>query len=416
MHSKTCKFILNINLFCQFLFFFHGIMKERIIAHLDMDAFFASVEQHDNPEYTGKPVIIGADPKNGKGRGVVSTASYEARKFGVHSAMPISKAYQLCPQGIFVYPRMRRYSEVSNKIMEILSEFTPLVEQLSIDEAFMDLTGTTGLWGLPEEAAKKIKNKIFMETGLSCSIGIASNKSIAKIASDLEKPDGLTICKAGNEKNFLEHLSLKHLWGVGPKSLLRLNELGFTKIGDIARLNPEFMINEFGVSGYKLWELANGIDDREIESDDSIKSISEENTFEVDTTNKDQIVDVFTRQVSEVSRRLRLGKLKCKTVYIKIRLEDFTTYTRQYSLPEAVDDFRTLQKFGMELLNKNYRFDIPLRLIGMGVCNFPEENPDRQLDLFTETTDKKQNEADHLLDQLQAIYGKKVDRATFLKK
>ena len=276
--------------------------KTRYIVHVDMDAFFASIEQHDNPEYKGKPVIVGSDPKQGKGRGVVSACSYEARKYGIHSAMPISIAYKKCPQGIFQPVNMNRYIEISNKLLQIFKRFTPNIEQISIDEAFLDISGSYQLFGTPEETCYQIKQTIKKETGLTASTGMAPNKMTAKIASDLEKPDGAVFVKHGQVKEFLKDLPTGRLWGVGEKTRLSLEKIGIKTIGDIAKSERKTLACFFGKSGDHIWELANGIDDRIVECDTRIKSISNEYTFDIDTISTFKIQDVLMSLSEKVAR------------------------------------------------------------------------------------------------------------------
>src|SRR6058998_1071421 len=218
----------------------------RTILHVDMDAFYAAIEQRDHPQFRGKPVIVGADPKNGLGRGIVATCSYEARKFGVHSAQPISKAWRLCPQGIYVRPDMAKYARVSERIMSLLMEFSDLVEQVSIDEAFLDVTGSRELYGSGEEIARKIKSRIYGDQRLTASVGVAGNKFVAKVASDLEKPDGLVIVPPGKEKGFLRPLPVSRLWGVGPKTESSLLKMGIERIGQLAEMNRDSMMRRLG--------------------------------------------------------------------------------------------------------------------------------------------------------------------------
>ena len=236
----------------------------RSILHVDMDAFYASVEQLDNPAYKGKPVIVGADPRGGAGRGVVAACSYEARKFGVRSALPISRAWKLCPQGVYVRPRMSRYVEVSHQVMEIFGRYTDLVEPLSIDEAFLDVTGSAALLGTAEQIARKIKSDIRETTELSASVGVAPNKFLAKIASDLRKPDGLVVVQENGIADFLRDLPISRLWGVGPKTEQRLKPLGVKTIGQMAALPRESLIRSFGNLGEHLHQLSHGRDDRPV--------------------------------------------------------------------------------------------------------------------------------------------------------
>jgi DNA polymerase-4 len=247
----------------------------KAIIHLDMDAFYAAVEVMDNPDLQGKPVIVGGS----KERGVVSSASYEARTFGIHSAQPVATAIKLCPQGIFRPVRMWRYKEISRQIFEIFQRFSPLVEPLSLDEAFVDVTGSTRLFGPPEEIAKKIKQQVVAETGLTASAGVAPTKFIAKIASDIQKPDGLTIVPEGKVKEFLGPLPIEKLWGVGEKTRKTLAHLGVETIGDLGRVPPELLVRKLGKHGLHLSLLAKGVDEREVETERQVKSIGHEETY-----------------------------------------------------------------------------------------------------------------------------------------
>ncbi|MFA9452479.1 MAG: DNA polymerase IV, partial [Candidatus Aminicenantaceae bacterium] len=253
--------------------------KERFIAHLDMDAFYAAVEQRDNPDYREKPVVVGADPKGGSGRGVVAACSYEAREYGIHSAMPISTAYKKCPQAVFVRGDMQKYVRISRQIFTILERFTPDVEPISIDEGFLDITGSYHLFGTPEDTCRKIKAMVREETGLTASIGMAPNKMTAKIASDLEKPDGLVIVSREGLLGFLHPLPVQKLWGVGKRMLEALQKLNIHTIGDLARWSQEDMAERLGRAGTHVWKLANGIDPRDVRGEDGVKSIGHEHTF-----------------------------------------------------------------------------------------------------------------------------------------
>lgn len=390
---------------------------KRVILHVDMDAFYASIEQNDNPEYRNKPVVVGSDPENGKGRGVVSAASYEARKYGIHSAMPISKAYQLCPDAIFVNVGMRRYSEVSKQIMKILCEFSPLVEQISVDEAFVDCSGCKKLFGEPDEIAQKIKNKIKNDTGLTASIGIASNKSIAKIASDLDKPDGITICEEGKEEKFLKDLNVSHLWGAGKKTVNYLNSYGFYKIGDIAKRTKQEMESILGKNGIHLWFLSKGIDIRPVLSDiESYKSVSREFTFKEDTNDYELIKVIIKNICDTITREIRLDDLYAKTVSIKLRFTDFSTFTRNFSFLAGENNFIIIRDVALSLFDNFDKKNKKIRLIGVGVSNFViNKNRNKQLDLFSNNQHVKTEKQDKVLDNLKKKYGKKITRATFLK-
>ncbi len=254
-----------------------------------MDAFYASVEQLDHPAYRGKPVVVGADPRGGAGRGVVAACSYEARKFGIRSAMPISRAYRLCPTAVFVRPRGARYAEMSERIFAILREYTDLMEPLSIDEAFLDVTASQRLFGPAAEIGRTMKARIRSELGLVASIGLAPNKFLAKVGSDLGKPDGFVTVAPGQERAFLDPLPISRLWGVGPKTEARLHQMGFQTIGQIARTPLATLEDTLGQGGRDLWELANGLDDRPVEPEQEAKSIGAEHTFAEDTADREQI-------------------------------------------------------------------------------------------------------------------------------
>jgi DNA polymerase-4 len=304
-----------------------------------MDAFFAAVEQLDRPELRGKPVLVGGDPK---GRGVVSTASYEARPFGCHSAMPMAKAVRLCPQGIVVRPRMDRYAEVSQQILGILEQFTPLVEPLSIDEAFLDVTGSTRLLGPAEIIATELKRRIRAATDLAASAGLAPNKFLAKLASDSQKPDGLVVVAPDHVGEFLKPLPIARLWGVGKATLPRLERLGIRTFGDALRLSEADWRREFGEHGTQFHRLVRGIDDREVVPDREARSISHEVTFPMDIGDHDHLRAVILDQTDHVARRLRRHQLLARTVVLKVRSGDFTTIARQSTLRDPTDQSEAL--------------------------------------------------------------------------
>ncbi len=401
--------------------------RKRIIVHVDMDAFYSSIEQMDRAEYCNRPVVVGADPRGGRGRGVVSAASYEARKYGIHSAMPISQAYRLCPEAVYVRPRMRRYESVSKHIMRILEQFSPLVEQISIDEAFLDCTGTEALTGPENILAMSIKERIRQETTLTASVGVASNKSIAKIASELCKPDGLLVCPSGEEGKFIENLSLKCLWGAGEKTVKTLNSLGYTTIGDVAKSSRAVLEKIFGKHGLKLWRLANGIDERPVKNEGSRKSIGEEITFSRDVESDSYIEHVLFRISDRLTRKMRILGLKGRTVSIKIRLQGFETFTRGRTLDFPVNDMKTIRSMSLELFRHFDRKDKKVRLVGISVSNFGVKpaHLNEQFVLFRgdriEDSMKKEKIAgqsgtdpDALLDKMKKLYGEKVTRAAFL--
>lgn len=317
--------------------------------HVDMDAFFASVEQLDHPEYKGHPVIVGGL----SARGVVATASYEARKFGVHSAMPISRARKLCPHGIYVYPRFDRYKEISNIIHKVMEEFTPIIEPLSLDEAFLDVTGITHKFEGPVALGRAIKNRVFAETGLIISAGLAPNKFLAKLASDLEKPDGLVVIPYGKEQDVLAELPIKRIWGVGPRTEQRLKDGGFALMKDIQVLPDESkLIPYVGNQARRIWELARGIDERPVEVNRQIQSIGNEETYEEDVVDP-AVIDVELHYfANRVAKRLRKRNLMGHTVAIKVRYNDFKTVTRQKHLDSATDNERLIYDTSVLLWNK----------------------------------------------------------------
>lgn len=321
----------------------------RWIMHVDMDAFFASIEQLDHPEYKGHPVIVGGLSS----RGVVATCSYEARKFGVHSAMPISRAKKLCPDGIYVYPRMDRYKEVSHQIFSIMKEFTPYIEPLSIDEAFLEVSGMSTMYSGPKALGRAIKDRVYEQTGLIISAGLAPNKFLAKLASDLDKPDGLVVIPYGREKEILAPLPIKRIWGVGPHTEKRLKAGGFHLMRHIQALPDErSLISIVGNQARRIWELANGIDERPVETDRKIQSIGAEETYEEDLVDGSAIELEFRYFANRLSKRLRKRNLLGHTVSIKVRYDDFTTVSRQKRLDTPSDHEHVFFETALLLWNK----------------------------------------------------------------
>ena len=389
-------------------------MSRRIL-HLDMDAFFAAVEQLDFPQYRGKPVIVGADPKGGTGRGVVATASYEARKYGVHSALPISQAYQRCPHAIYLRGRYERYSEISRQLIATLNEFTPVIEKISIDEAFLDITKSLALFGSAEKIGHQIKKRIYDDLGLVASIGIAPNKFLAKVASDLEKPDGFVVVKEGEEKEFLKSLPISRLWGVGKKTEAALKQMDIETIGQIAHMPEQDLSRRFGKWGSALWRLANGIDPRSVKPWETQKSISQETTFDEDTGDEEAIHKTLLGLAESLSRLMRKSKLKGRTVTLKIRLEDFSTFTRSKTLSDFVDSTQILKGVAIGLYKKFNKKNMKVRLLGIGVSQLNSVSGE-QLGLFEQEAplDAKMTK---LLDSLQDKYGEgAVKRASLLDK
>ena len=354
----------------------------RHILHADLDAFYAAVEQLDNPDFRGKPVLVGGSPE---GRGVVATASYEARKFGVHSAMPMSSAIRLCPQGLVVRPRFSRYREFSHRIMEIFLELTPLVEPLSLDEAYLDITKVVDDGRrVPLGVALDLKRRVHEETGLTISIGTATSKSVAKIASDLHKPDGLVVVEPGDERAFLAPLAVSKLWGIGPVTARKLDKAGVATIGQMAQQPVEWFNRQFGKRGGSIQAKALGLDRDEVHTEREAKSVSSENTFSADLANPEDLKTALDRLASGVAGHLERKGMTARTVTLKARLADFTTFTRQITLAVPSAQVSAIQDTAWRLLFKELTPGRSFRLLGVGVSGFnqPNQQPPYQLALL----------------------------------
>jgi len=375
-------------------------INERQIIHLDMDAFYASVEVLDNPELEGKPVIVGGSSD----RGVVSAASYEARKYGVHSALAIVIARKRCPAGVFKPVRMARYQEVSRQIMNIFREYTPQVEQISVDEAFLDVSGCGRLFGSAVDIAETIRKRIRDEVGLTVSAGIATSKLVAKIASDQNKPDGLTCVSPGQEAEFLAPLSIKRLWGVGKKTIPTLELIGVKTIGDLIRFSLEFLERKFGKQGRHMYYCARGEDNRDVENVQPVKSIGNEETFGSDITDQQEIKKELLRLATKVGARLRNSKLCGRTITLKVKYHDFKVVSRSVTVVRPINDSKQLYQIVVELLPKTLVGIKPVRLVGVSVGKLTEESCAQQLDLFqvNSTTRKELNKA---VDNINSRYG-----------
>ena len=374
----------------------------KTILHADLDAFFAAVEQRDNPELRGKPVIVGGGGPND--RGVVSTASYEARVFGVRSAMPLRTAGALCPQGIFVPVNGHKYSEASRQVMAIFRRFSPLVEPLSIDEAFLDLTGTDQLFGSGEDAARQLKHAVHAETELTVSVGVASNRLVAKIASDLRKPDGLVVVPVGDEAAFLAPLGIERLWGVGAKTRHSLAELGVATIGDLANLPEDVLVRRYGQHGRDLALRSRGIGETVVGGHDAAKSVSQEHTYDVDTSDW-QVLEQSLLALSEgVAARLRSTNVVCSTVSVKIRNSAFETITRQRTLANPTDQGDVIWHTAVELTRREVRGQ-RIRLLGVAASGLGEQ---RQLALFDEGDRRRR--ATEAADEVRRKFGAKAIR------
>ncbi len=377
--------------------------KRRFIVHVDMDAFFAAIEQRDNTDLQGKPVVVGSDPKGGKGRGVVSTCSYEARKFGIHSAMPISIAYRKCPHAVFLPVDMEKYSSVSAQIHKIFYDFTPDIEPVSIDEAFLDITGSCHLFGTPLETCMSIKSRVKKETGLTASVGLAPTKMAAKIASDLKKPDGMVEVTPEGLLEFLRPLDIRKLWGLGEKSEKTFRDIGINTIGDIAGIDPERAQALFGKNGIYFWQLANGIDEREIETAREARSISNEFTFEQDTDDQEKIKSALLALCEKVSDRLRSEILKGRTITLKIRLQGFLTYTRAYTMADSTNHVDDIYMNIKGLYDNFDREMKKVRLIGVKVSNLSPAN--FKDSLFAENGSEKSEKIHKAVDVIKDKYG-----------
>ena len=379
------------------------------ILHIDMDAFYASVEVLDHPEYKGKPVVVGSPPNQ---RGVVSTASYEARKFGIHSAMPSRTAGKLCPHAIFLPVRMERYMEMSDRVMAIIESFSPVIEQVSVDEAFVDVSGALRRWGDPVKLARALKLKITSGLGLTASVGVAPNKFLAKVASDLEKPDGLTVVRTDEKEiaAFLAPLPVTRIWGVGKVSGARLQQFGIRTIGDLqkrARADIESIVG--AALAEHILSLAVGRDDRPVVTEYEAKSISGEHTFDVDCSDAPTLREKMIEIAEHVGRRLRRSGKVARVAQIKIRTDDFHTFTRQKALKPATSSDRELIRAMLDLYDAQ-KLERPVRLLGFGVAGFDESAGDDEGGfLFPEMNARpgreKDERLDRTLDKLRDAFG-----------
>ena len=377
----------------------------RTYFHVDMDAFFVSVEELFDPALKGKPVVVGGRPNE---RGVVSAASYAARKFGVHSAMPLRTAYQLCPQAIFVDGHPERYRDCSQRVYEVLTGFSPLVEMASIDEAYLDITGTERLYGPPLRAAHLLHERIKTATRLNCSIGIAASRLVAKISSDQAKPNGILWVLPGEEAAFLAPLDVRKVPGVGKVTEKNLHALGIRKVGDLARLEERFLEERFGKWGLALAGKSQGLDaggwfDTEIGEDAGPKSISHEHTFSEDTADPAQIDATLARLSEMVGRRLREHGLRARTIQLKLRYKDFSTITRAHSIPRPTDLDTELFEQIRDLFRANWKLGEPVRLLGVHASGWAEDSP--QLDLLGDARHERWQQAMAAADKMRDKFG-----------
>jgi DNA polymerase IV (archaeal DinB-like DNA polymerase) len=341
----------------------------RVILHVDLDAFFPSVEVREHPEFKDKPVVVGADPKEGKGRGVVSSASYEARKFGIKSAMPISRAWKLCPEGIYLRPHFDLYINASNSIMKILKSHADKFEQAGIDEAYLDISSRAKDFDDAKEFAEKLMEEVLDKEELTCSIGVAPNKLVAKIASDFKKPYGLTVVKEEDVKEFLFPMDIRKVPGVGPKTERILKEENIETIRDLASVKPEMLARLFGAWGARLHEFANGIDSSEVVEDYETKSIGRDTTFETDADDEEQILHVLDELAEEVHEDMIANGFKFKTITVRVRYQHFDTHTRSKSLLFPTNDLDILRNNAKRLIAPFLHRNKKVRLIGVRVSN-----------------------------------------------
>ena len=386
-------------------------MTGRAILHVDMDAFYASVEAHDDPSLAGKPLLVGGTG----GRGVVAAASYEARRFGIHSAMPMREALRRCPQAVCVQPRHARYQEVSREVFAVFGEFTDLVQGLSLDEAFLDVTGSQSLHGTPEAMAREIKRRIRLRTGLTASVGVAPNKLLAKLASEMDKPDGLRVIRAEEARSLLDPMPVGRLFGIGRKTAARLEERGIRTLGQL-RTAPEALLRGlFGRDARKMRDRAAGIDERPVEPDVEEQQVSHEETFESDIADRDALFGHLARLADRTAARLRAKGLQAGLVVVKVRQRDFTTFTRQRSFSPPTDETRLIVEVATRLL-QTWLDEHPraaLRLLGVGAGHL---SPADQLDLFDRRQENGRPGLDQALDGIRSRFGTAaVRRGTTLR-
>ena len=379
-----------------------------------MDAFYVSVEERDDPSLKGKPVVVGG---SAEGRGVVAAANYVARQYGIHSALPMARARRLCQNLVILRGRHRHYADVSREIRKLFNRYTPLVEPLSLDEAFLDVSASRQLFGDAASIGRRIKKEINDELGLVASVGVASSKFVAKIASDIDKPDGFVVVEPGSEQAFLDPLPVSRLWGVGKVSNEKLNKLGIQTIAQMRTLPQDSLVSLFGKWGNRLWQLANAIDTRPVVPVHRAKSISHEKTFASDIDNLEILQSILMELTENITRRLRQNKLAGRTVQLKLRYGDFYTITRAQTISEPTSQTREIWKRANNLLVANYQSHAGgLRLLGLGVSGFESDN-DEQGELFGDEDAARQTELDVLGDLLHDRFGDAaLRRAIDLKK
>jgi DNA polymerase-4 len=381
------------------------------ILHCDLDAFFASVEQLDNPSLRGKPVIVGGSRHS---RGVVSTCSYEARKFGIRSAMPAAQAYRLCPQAVFLPVNMPRYQEASRQVFSILSRYSPIMEIISIDEAFLDISGCLSLYGSPEKIGRLIKEQVYSELGLIISVGISYNKFLAKLASDMDKPDGFRIITERQAVELLRPLPVSRIWGVGQKTKESLNKLGIKTIGDIQDLPTGWLEDKIGSAGRLFWELAHGIDQRTVEPEHDRKSLGREETFPEDINDATYLKKLIAQFSAELCRKLRQEELQAASITIKLRYSDFKTITRSKTITPCNSDI-IVTEIASELFDHSFNSKQPLRLFGLSLGHLSPAASLEQGSLFEPPLNTDHKSIDLLMDEIRNRFGPDaINRANLL--
>lgn len=376
-----------------------------MILHIDMDAFYASVEERDDPSLRGRPVLVGG---SATGRGVVAAASYAARRYGVHSAMPAARARRLCPEAVFIRPRMAHYAAISREIRSIFGRYTPLIEPLSLDEAFLDVSASRRLFGDAAAIARRIKAEIGSELALVASVGVAPSKFVAKVASDVDKPDGFVVVPAANVQAFLDPLPVSRLWGVGEVAGRVIETLGVHDIRGLRELPAAVLEDRLGKWGRRLYELARGIDPRSVVPDHAARSISHETTFARDIDDADALRAWLRELTGQVGRRLRRHRLAARTVQVKLRYADFRTVSRATTLPASTDATLELWRPARELLSRQLaREPGPLRLLGMGVTGIEGRDVEGQLGLFDDGRERERR-VDTVLDAVSSRFGESI--------
>lgn len=389
----------------------NGKTESRQIIHIDMDAFYASVEQRDDPSLQGRPVIVGGKPDS---RGVVSTASYEARKAGIHSAMSLAEAYRRCPEAVFLKVDGKKYQEVSVQIREVFLTYTPLVEPISLDEAFLDVTGSIRLFGPTVEIARTIKERIKNEIGLTASVGVAHNKFLAKLASDLNKPDGFVVVDADHVQEFLDPLSIERIWGIGNKMAERLHGLNIHTIHELRQIEKEYLIRLFGTWGNQVYSLGRGIDDRPVESEKETKSLGRETTFEIDIADREVLKTILLELACDIGQSLRKHELMGKTVTLKLRYSDFHTISRSHTLSQATNLEDVIYQEACHLLEE-VSLKQAIRLIGITLHHLIRDD-EVQLSLFDEPQ-RDREKLVKVIDSINEKYGiNSITRARLLQK